>query len=134
MLSCFLKQMSLAEVLEAEGPRFPLPGQGLVCVFVGQGSAALLCVGLCCAHHTLAVQSPGLFSLLSHRGLFPLINIPAQLLILPCLFPKICATGNDESQGPHLVIPRPCGQPVALCCWRPDAVQLSSLISWSALW
>lgn len=94
--------------------------------------AASLCVGLCCAHHTLALQSPWLF-LLSHRALFPLIKIPALLLILPCLFAKICAAGNDESQGPHLVIPRPCGQPVALCCWRPDAVQLSSFISWSPL-
>lgn len=73
-----------------------------------------LCVGLCCAHHALAVQSPWLFSLLSHTGFFPLIKIPAQLLILPSLFAKICAAGNDESQGPHLVIPRPFGQPVAV--------------------
>lgn len=115
-----------------------MPKQGLVCVFAGQGSAGVsgcepVCWTVLCSPRP-ALQSPWLFSLLSHRALFPLIKIPALLLILPCLFAKISAAGNDESRDPCSVIPRPCGQPVALCCWRPDAVQLSSFTSWSALW
>lgn len=112
---------------------FLMPKQGSVCVFAGQGSAGVsspepVCWTVLCSPRPGSAVSLAFLPVITQRPL-SIIKIPAQLLILPCLFVKICAAGNDESQGPHLVIPRPCGQPVALCCWRPDAVQLSSFIS-----